>query len=238
MRPTLQLEVVHRDGHTSPLEFHATSLWNGGLAFRDLAHSEEHLAELRKQGIEGKVEKPMVFPLTPMALTTADEVDVLGADTSGEIEYVLYVRDGQMHVSVGSDHSDRVLERVSVQMSKQVCPDISARQVWPLEDVRDHWDELVLRSTVTVGQERVVAQEAPLSVLCTVDYMLDLLRRAEAPLDGLVLFSGTIPLKEKRTLYSDAYDLELEDPVLKRTLRHHYRVRVWRRREGEPYQSA
>lgn len=238
MRPTLDLEVVHRDGSTSPLSFSVSSLWNGGLAFRDLAHSQAHVEELRQQGIQAEVQRPMVFPLTPAAVTTSEEIDVLGAETSGEIEYVLFVRDGRIHVSVGSDHSDRVLERVSVQMSKQVCPDVAARQAWPYEDVRDHWDALVLRSTVVAGGERLVSQEAPLAVLCTVEYMLDLLREAGASLDGLVLFSGTIPTRERRLLFPDAYELELEDPVLGRALRHHYRVRVWPRRAGEPYQSA
>ncbi|HEY7060637.1 MAG TPA: DUF2848 family protein [Chloroflexota bacterium] len=238
MRPTLDLEVVRRDGSRAPLKFPVQSVWNGGLAFRNLSVSADHIAELRQQGIEAEVERPMVFPLSPHVVTTADEIDVLGAETSGEIEYVLFVNGDEIHVGVGSDHSDRVLERVTVQMSKQVCPDVAARQVWPYADVRDHWDRLVLRSTVTVGGDRVVYQETPLEVLCTVDYMLDLLRQAGAPREGLVLFSGTIPTLEKRLLFPEGHDIELEDPVLGRRLHHHYGVRVWARRAGEPYQTA
>lgn len=238
MGPTLTLEVVGRDGATRTEPFAVQSLWNGGLAFRDLAQTEEHLAELRAQGIEAEVERPMVFPLTPQVLTTADEVDVLGTDTSGEIEFVLFLNGDHGYVGVGSDHSDRVLERVSVQMSKQVCPDVASRQVWPLVDVRDHWDQLVLRSTVTAGGERVVYQEAPLAILCTIDYMQELLRAAGAPPEGLVLFSGTIPTRGGQMLFPEAYDLELEDPVLGRRLHHHYRVRPWARRQGEVYQQA
>jgi hypothetical protein len=68
--------------------------------------------------------------------------------------------------------------------------------------------------------------------------MLDLLRQASAPFEGLVLFSGTIPTKGQQLLFPEAYDIELEDPVLGRSLRHHYRVKVWARRAGEPYQTA
>lgn len=238
MRPTLQLEVVGKDGSVSDLRFQVQSVWNGGLAYRNLAHSKEHIEELRKQGIQAEVQRPMVFPLTPQAVTTSDEIDVLGRDTSGEIEYVLFVRDGEIYACVGSDHSDRVLERVSVQLSKQVCPNVAAQHVWPYEDVKPHWDQLILRSTVSVGGERMVYQESPLEILCTVDYMLGLLKESGARLDGLVLFSGTIPTREKKLVFPDAYLLELEDPVLGRTLRHEYRVNVWPRREGEPYLTA
>ena len=238
MGPTLALEVIARDGSRSPLAFTVGSLWNGGLAFRDLAASEEHIAELRQQGIDAEVERPMVFPLTPNMATTGDEVDVLGAETSGEVEFALFVDGPTLYVGIASDHSDRVLERVSVQMSKQVCPDVVGREVWPYADVKDHWDQLVLRSTVTSGSERVVYQESPLAILCTVDYMLGLLRQAGAPDEGLLLSSGTIPTRGGQLLFPEAYDIELEDPVLGRTLRHHYRVRVWQRRAGEVYQNA
>lgn len=237
MRPCLALEMIHRDGRCSPLSFPVQSVWNGGLAYRNLAVSEQHIAELRQQGIEAEVERPMVFPLTPQVVTTAEVIDVLGMETSGEVEYVLLVVGDQCYVTVGSDHSDRLLERVSVQMSKQVCPNVVARQVWPYYDVQDHWDQLILRATVTVGGERLVYQESRLEVLCTVDYLLDLLRQADAPRDGLVLFSGTIPTREKRLLFPEGYMLELEDPVLDRVLRHIYKVRVWPRRSGEPYQA-
>ncbi len=200
--------MIHRDGRCSPLSFPVQSVWNGGLAYRNLAVSEQHIAELRQQGIEAEVERPMVFPLTPQVVTTAEVIDVLGMETSGEVEYVLLVAGDQCYVTVGSDHSDRLLERVSVQMSKQVCPNVVARQVWPYYDV-----------------------------LCTVDYLLDLLRQAGAPRDGLVLFSGTIPTREKRLLFPEGYMLELEDPVLDRVLRHIYKVRIWPRRSGELYQA-
>ncbi len=148
------------------------------------------------------------------------------------------VTPGQLYVGVSSDHSDRVLERVSVQMSKQVSPDVVGREVWPYDDVRDHWDQLVLRSTATAGGERVVYQESSLAILCTPEYMLDLLRQAGAAPDGLVLSSGTIPTRGGHLQFPEAYDLELEDPVLGRTLRHGYCVRPWPRRAGEPYQEA
>jgi hypothetical protein len=42
---------------------------------------------------------------------------------------------------------------------------------------------------------------------------------------GLVVFSGTIATRGG-LVYGDAYDLELEDPVLERSIQMSYRVRV------------
>jgi len=42
---------------------------------------------------------------------------------------------------------------------------------------------------------------------------------------GLAVFSGTIPTKAG-LIYGDSFDLELEDPVLKRSIKHSYGVRV------------
>jgi hypothetical protein len=43
--------------------------------------------------------------------------------------------------------------------------------------------------------------------------------------EGLVLFSGTIPTK-KGLIFGDFYELELKDPVLKRSIKHSYRIRI------------
>ena len=39
-----------------------------------------------------------------------------------------------------------------------------------------------------------------------------------------VFFSGTINTVGKQLIYADSYELEMIDPVLKRTLRHEYRA--------------
>ena len=33
------------------------------------------------------------------------------------------------------------------------APDVVGREVWPYDDVKDHWDQLVLRATVTAAHE-------------------------------------------------------------------------------------
>jgi len=45
--------------------------------------------------------------------THADEIQVSGADTSGEVEFVL-LKDRELRVAVGSDHTDRKAETIGV----------------------------------------------------------------------------------------------------------------------------
>lgn len=41
--------------------------------------------------------------------------------------------------------------------------------------------------------------------------------------EGVVIFSGTVPLKTK-VVYSDFFRMELEDPILGRAIKHSYGV--------------
>jgi hypothetical protein len=55
--------------------------------------------------------------------------------------------------------------------------------------------------------------------------MRDLQDRLGGLTDGLVLFSGTIGTKGG-LIIGPAYDLEMHDPILKRTIRHSYSCEV------------
>ena len=43
--------------------------------------------------------------------------------------------------------------------------------------------------------------------------------------EGIVLFSGTIPTRAG-LIFGESYELEMEDPVLKRMIKHSYRVKI------------
>ena len=87
-------------------------------------------------------------------------MQAVGGDSSGEVETFVFAVDGEMYVSIASDHTDRKLETYSVALSKQVCVKPVARAAWPLADVAGHWDELVIRSYIVENGERVLYQEA------------------------------------------------------------------------------
>jgi hypothetical protein len=73
---------------------------------------------------------------------------VLGEHTSGEAEAVLLVAGNDIWVAVGSDHTDRELDKVNIVASKQVCPKPVSAEVWRYADARERWDSLALRSWI------------------------------------------------------------------------------------------
>src|SRR5207302_1619241 len=96
---------------------------------------------------------------------------------------------------------------------------------WPFDEVADHWDQLVLRCWITKDGRRTLYQDSPLASILGPQELLEKLPERPNPSEGLVLFSGTIATKSG-LVYADAYDLELEDPVRRRTIRAAYRVRI------------
>ena len=69
-------------------------------------------------------------------LTQADRIQVLGDDTSGEVEPVLVGAADRLWVTVGADHTDRKLESYGVAVSKQVCPKVIGRTALALRGGR------------------------------------------------------------------------------------------------------
>jgi Protein of unknown function (DUF2848) len=220
---TITLKVGSRT--SSRLEFEVKHLWNGGWAGRNQSAVRRHVEEMERLGVPAPSTTPIFFPLASTLATTADRVEVLGGETSGEVEYALLIDDGRVLVTVASDHTDRGFERYGIQASKQLYPDVLAPEAWPLEACRGHWDQLVLRCWTTASGHRRLYQEASLAELLGADTWLDLLTRERVPGDGLVFLSGT-PASLGGVVFGDLYEIELEDPVLGRAIRHQYSVDV------------
>jgi hypothetical protein len=221
----LELRVSGRSGEEI-VPFRVEYLWNGGWAGRDRADVQRHVDELAEHGIAGPTTVPIYFPLTNNLITTADRIQVVGSESSGEIEYVLlFAEGGAIYVGVASDHTDRAFERHGIQASKQMYPDVLAPEVWPLEEVADHWDELRLRCWVTVGGERRLYQEAGLHELLSAEQWLEIIRREGIDRPGVAFLSGAPPTVGGLA-FGSRFEIELADPVLGRALRHGYDVEV------------
>src|SRR5919202_3768342 len=149
MSTTLVFTIVSQAGGQARLDFPVSALWNGGWSSRDLEAVRQHAAELAHMGVPAPTRVPIYFPLTTSVAVTAERIEVLGAETTGEIEYaLLFAPDGEVFVTVASDHSDRAAERHGIQLSKQLCPHVLASEVWPYDEVRSHWERLMLRCWV------------------------------------------------------------------------------------------
>jgi Protein of unknown function (DUF2848) len=195
-----------------------------GWAGRNQAAVEAHIRELEALGAPRPSRTPVFYRVAASLLTTRDVIEVVGNETSGEVEFVLVTRADGLWVGLGSDHTDRGLERSSVALSKQLCAKVVAGDLWRLEDVAPHWDRVILRSWAHRGGVRELYQEGTFAALLPVDRLLSLCEGADAPLrDGSALFSGTIATVHE-IAPADEFEMEMEDPVLERTLRHRYRI--------------
>jgi hypothetical protein len=158
-------------------------------------------------------------------LTSAPEIAVTGAETSGEAECVFITSERGLLVGIGSDHTDRALERIDVDRSKAVCPKVVGRDVWRYEDLIDHWDALEIRAWSTLRGVRRLYQEGTLAGFMEFDRLTrELADMGHPDGPGRVLFGGTLPLHGGFE-YGERSEAELHDPILDRTLRVDYRVR-------------
>jgi hypothetical protein len=225
-RPELPLVVEGRE-RRERLSFVVQRIVCGGYSSRDRSEVDRHVKELESVGIPPPKEIPIFFSVAPYLATVDDAIEVQGPFTSGEVEFVLLFGPGGPWVTVGSDQTDRFFERYSVPASKQLCPKVVGGTIWPLADVEEHWDDLVLRSWVRSGRKRRLYQEAALATLLPPAALLKgIQRHAGRVLDGVAFFSGTVPTLEGQLIYGDAYELELADPRLGRELRTRYTVQV------------
>jgi hypothetical protein len=219
----IDLTIDCADG-SRPLCFNADRLICCGWAGRDRAALQAHIDELAHLGIPPPTRVPIYMNFSTSLLTTGSDIEVVSDTTSGEVEYVLLRHRDEMWVTVGSDHTDRHIETFSVVASKQMCAKYLAGRCWPYDEIAGHWDRLALRCWITKDGRRTLYQDSPLaSILGPQELVKNLPDHPLDPNQGVVLYSGTIATKSA-LIYGDAYELELDDPVLRRTIRGDYRV--------------
>lgn len=206
------------------LEIDVRELIIAGWAGREQAGIDEHIEELKAIGVTPPSSTPLFYRVSADQLTTADTIQVLGAESSGEVEVVLIGTEQGTYVGIGSDHTDREAEAWSVAHSKQVCAKPVGPQLWTLESVIDHWDSLNMFSYATRDGQEVLYQEGGVTGLL---HPRDLLQRFglnETRLQpGQAMLCGTLPVAGG-VRPSEAFRMVLEDPVTGRTIEHRYRT--------------
>jgi Protein of unknown function (DUF2848) len=194
--------------------------WTG----RDVAALEKHIHELEAIGVKRPKTTPIFYRVAASLLTSDNTIEVLGDQSSGEAECVVYSLDDGLFVGVGSDHTDRKAEAVGVSLSKQMCAKPVSRDVWRLEDVAAHWDKLVLRSYVSTEGRRRLYQEGSVAAMRPPTELFKLYCGGLLPA-GTAMFCGTLAVHGGITP-SETFEMELEDPVLGRKITHSYRVKT------------
>jgi hypothetical protein len=204
---------------TLPIDQAVIAGWTG----RDPVARDKHIAELEAIGIARPASTPIFYRVSARRITTEDSIEVTGGDSSGEVEFVLVGWQGRIFVGLGSDHTDRKVETYSVTVSKQMCDKVMAPVMWELEDVAAHWDRMILRSHAWIGGARVLYQEGTLDHMLPVADLIRLGFGGKGFPDGCAMFGGTFAAKGG-IRPADRFEFELEDPVLKRSIRHAYDV--------------
>ena len=188
--------------------------WTG----RNRETLEHHIRELEAIGIPRPERTPMFYRVSNHLLTQAEDIQLMGDRSSGEVEIVLFDLPCGRWVGVGSDHTDRAAEAHGITLAKQVCAKPVGRTVWPYEEVVAHWDELILRSHAWRRGERRLYQEGTAGSLLHPDEIVSLLSNESGATPGrMALFLGTFAAIGGIEP-AERLDLELEDPVLGRRI--------------------
>ncbi len=189
----------------------------------------DHIEELKKLGVPAPEKVPATYWVDPERVSTSPEIYVIGDKTSGEVEvFIAKDNKGETFITVGSDHTDRELERISVSKAKQICPKIIATECWKLSEIREHWDKIILRMEVKASEGEgpfILYQEGKLITLLPPEE-LEKLAYSERPEYAHLpsIFGGTIPILTKETIFASVYRLSMCDPILDRTITHTYKV--------------
>ena len=214
--------------------FPVARMYNLGSATRDAAVAVPHQEEVARAGVHIalQVPAPRIYPIDTFALTTGNAIGAQGPRSSGEVEIVL-VKADRLYVGVGSDHTERDLERASIVWSKQVCPNILAPTLWEFDEIADHWDRCVMRSSVDGRPYQDVSVSAFLS---PADILRILEQRVtKLPARDFVVFCSTIVALDKEFGFGNLWQFEMEDPVLGRRISHEYRVEQLFDEIAEPF---
>ncbi|QBR02677.1 DUF2848 domain-containing protein [Paraburkholderia pallida] len=194
--------------------------WTG----RDTIAMENHIRELEALGVKRPPYTPVFYRVSADRITTTPCIQVTGEESSGEAEFMLVREGGETYIGIASDHTDRQVETYGITVSKQMCEKPCADTLWRLDDITDHWDALLLRSYAIINGERVLYQEGKVTAMRSPeDLLAQFASRGGQFDDGTAMLCGTLAAIGGIRA-AQAFEIVLEDPVLRRTLRHAYSI--------------
>jgi hypothetical protein len=199
------------------------SLVVAGWTGRNVAALEAHIKELEAIGVKRPKTVPIFYRCARSLLTADASIEVMADKSSGEVEFVLYQYDDGLWLGLGSDHTDRKAETIGVTLSKQMCAKPVGATLWRYDEVKPHWDKLVLRSFVPGGGQRRLYQEGPVTNMRSPEELIKLYTGGDKLAPGTAMFCGTFAVHGEIS-YSGTFDMELEDPVLGRKITHSYKI--------------
>lgn len=225
-------EALSADGsvQTSLLSVPARHFVIAGWTGRDAEAIQHHIHELELLGVPAPSSVPLYYRASASMLTQSDMIEVLGPDSSGEAEPVLFYAEGEWWLTVGSDHTDRRVETYSVAVSKQMCPKPVGRVAWRWSDVAGHQDEIELRSRIFEGGKWIDYQKGTFASIRPLVTLRDGCYPDERPDVGSFVSCGTLgAIKNEQgqgIRPAALMELEIHDPRTKRRIIHRYEVEM------------
>lgn len=215
---------LEKGSEVKDLDIVYDDLYEIGYAGRNIEKTMEHIKELEERfGVPAPKLIPTIFQTSNMLLTHDLDIHFVGHDTCGEVEYVIITQGEKIYIGIGSDHSDRKVEGDNVLKAKQICPKPIGYKVWDYDDVKDHWDDILLHSYQVVDGKEELYQEGGVKDILPVEKILTEMHKRIGACKNTVIFSGTVPVKNG-FVFGDRFRGEIIDPVLNRKLTFQYNV--------------
>lgn len=195
-----------------------------GYAGRDEDKTWEHIEELKKIGVPEPKSVPELYHLSDYLIDKSGVIQVIGDQTSGEVEIVLICdEEGKLYVTVGSDHTDRALETVSIHKSKQVCAKPIASKMWGFDAVKEEWDDLILYSEVLSEGKWIKYQNDKVSSIIPLQQIMAFLEKNEVESKNYVAYCGTVPLLNG-FIYGEGFKCGIHSQKLDESIELEYKI--------------
>lgn len=219
----MDFKIVTKNGE-SVISADIKNLMVVGFSGKDVEKTMEHIHELEKEGVKCPSEVPVPYQCDPQIVTRKEIIDVIGPKTSGEAEYLILCHEGKFYIGIGSDHTDREMEAVSIHKSKQVCLKPCSVEFWDYEEVKDHLPQLRLISTQVVDGKKIDYQNGVAGDLLPFDVIIEKVQK-EVPLEDCLIYTGTVPLLNGFR-FGEQFSARLVDDQLGRELTLTYKIHV------------
>lgn len=222
----VKFKVEHSDKSIENLSLEIKRILIVGYSGSNTKKIMEHIEELEKElGVPAPKRIPTIFECSKENLTFDSQVSFVGDMTSGEAEFLIVKHNGEIYIGIGSDHTDRKLESVSVLKSKQVCPKPFSTKLWLYKDVKNNWNNLKLESYQVIENQEVLYQKGTLAEILSVEKIIDELEKRVGSIENSIIFSGTVPLVSGFK-YGEIFKGKLIDEEKNRSLELEYSINV------------
>ena len=199
----IKFKVKGKDNSSiGQIEFDLNRLLIVGYSGSNIEKIKEHIKELKEHlGVPEPKRIPTIFECSRELLTTEKNIKFIGDMTSGEVEYLIIKHSNEIYIGIGSDHTDRKLESISVPKAKQIEAE----------------------SYQNIDRKKVLYQKGKLSEILPVEKIISELENRVGNIEDSVIFSGTVPLASTFK-YGNEFICKIFDKNNNSTLNLNYKI--------------